>query len=154
MILIDANILVYAVNRDAPQHAVARDWLEETLSGTTIVGLPWIVLLAFLRLTTNHRILRSPLQAEQALLYIDSWLQQPYVVLVNPGERHWMILNKLLRSSGAAGSLTTDAHIAAIAIEHGYAVCSADNDFKRFDGVVHINPLQGIHEPKASYGNL
>lgn len=151
MILIDANILIYAVNHDAPQHAVARDWLEETLSSTMVVGLPWIVLLAFLRLTTHHRILSKPMRAEQALSYIDGWLAQPFVRLLNPGERHWMILSRLLRNSGTAGNLTSDAHIAAIAIEQGYVVCSADNDYKRFDGLAHVNPLQEVHERGASY---
>lgn len=153
MILIDANLLVYAINSDAPQHAVARGWLEETLSGVTPVGLPWVVLLAFLRLTTSHRVLSSPMSIEQALRYVDSWMAQPYVTVLNPGERHWSILSGLLRDSGGAGNLTSDAHIAAIAIEYGYAVYSADNDFKRFAGVTHVNPLvsREVHEVRGAY---
>lgn len=153
MILVDANLLIYAVNRDAPQHAAARDWWEETLSGTTPVGLPWLVMLAFVRLSTNARVMRSPASTEQALHYTHEWLAQPYVTPLNPGESHWLILSRLLADSGAAGNLTNDAHIAAIAIEQGYVVYSADNDFQRFQGIRHVNPLSpgGVHESAASW---
>ena len=153
MIVVDTNLLVYAVNRDAAQHTAARNWWETTLSGTTQVALPWLVLLAFIGLTTNPRILRAPATADQALRYVDQWLQQPYVVPVNPGERHWTILNRLLAGSGTAGNLATDAHLAAIAIEYGYVLYSADNDFKRFDRLQHVNPLAqtDIHDTAASY---
>lgn len=153
MILVDANLLIYAINRDAPQHAAARTWWEATLSGTTRVGLPWLVLLAFLRLTTNPRVVRSPLPVGQALAFVDRWLQQPYVAPVNPGERHWLILNQLLDTSGTAGNLANDAHVAAIAIEQGCTVYSADNDFKRFGGLQHVNPLAAseVHETASTY---
>lgn len=153
MILVDANLLIYAINRDAPQHAAARAWWEDTLSGTTQIGLPWLVLLAFLRLTTNPRVVRAPLSAEQALGFVDEWLSQPYATPVGPGERHWSILKQLLGNSGTAGNLTNDAHVAAIALEHGYTVYSADNDFKRFDGLRHVNPLAGqeVHDDALSY---
>jgi uncharacterized protein len=153
MILVDTNLLVYAVDSLAPQHPKAHTWLDESLSGITPVGLPWIVITGFLRITTNHRIMRNPLQAEQALLCVDRWLQQPCVAALNPGERHWGILQKLLHDSGTAGNLTTDAHIAAIAIEHGYTVYSADNDFRRFSGLSHVNPLESreVHERSAAY---
>lgn len=146
--LIDTNLLIYAVNRDAPQHDQARNWLEQTLSNNTIVGIPWLVSIAFLRLTTNPRVMQSPITIEQALNFVNGWLQQPYVMAINPGEQHWAILNKLLMNTGAAGNLTNDAHLAAIAIEHGYVIASSDNDFKRFEGIEHINPLEigGIHE--------
>jgi hypothetical protein len=84
----------------------------------------------------------GPLQAKQALSCVDRWLQQPFVTPLNPGEKHWLLLNKLLHDSGTARNLINDAHIAAIAIEHGYTVYSADNDFKRFKGVTHANPLE------------
>lgn len=153
MILVDANLLIYAVNRDAPQHAAARAWWEAVLSGTTQVGLPWLVLLAFLRLTTNPRVVRSPLPADRALAFVDEWLQQPYVVPAGPGEHHWLILKQLLGDSGTAGNLANDAHLAAVAIEQGYTVYSADNDFKRFAGLRHVNPLAGeeIHEAGIRY---
>lgn len=141
MILIDANVLIYAIDRDSPHHPRARGWLEETLSGDTSVGLPWVVILAFIRVTTRLGIVRNPLLPDQALAFVDSWLRQPYVTAVGPGEHHWPILSNLLRVSGAAGNLTSDAHVAALALEYGYTVASADNDFRRFSGVVHVNPL-------------
>ncbi len=142
MILVDANLLLYAVNRDLPHHAVARKWWEGVLSGTASVGLPWVVILAFLRMTTSLRVFETPLSIEQANAYIDDWLAVPVVKPVVPGPGHWLILKNLLATSGTGGNLTTDAHIAALALEHGYIVHSADNDFKRFAGVQHINPLQ------------
>lgn len=141
MILVDASLLIYAIDSDSPQHESARRWLEETLSGTTPVGLPYIVVLAFLRLTTRRGILRHPMPPEEAMDYVDSWLAQPFVSLVGPGESHWPILRALLRSSGMAGNLTSDAHVAALALELGASVFSADYDFGRFAGIEHVNPL-------------
>lgn len=141
MILVDVNLLIYAIDADSLHHSTARRWLEQTLSGTTPVGLAWIVLLAFLRITTHASIMRNPLSTEEALAFIDSWLRQPYVSLIIPGEKHWPILRNLLLSTGTAGNLTSDAHLAALALEHGYSIYSADSDFKRFPGINHINPL-------------
>ena len=141
MILVDANLLIYAVDSDSVHHKAARRWLEKSLSGTSQVGLAWIVLLAFLRITTHPRIMLYPLLPDAALNYVDEWLAQPSVVSVAPGERHWPILRQMLSSSGMAANLTSDAHLAALAIEHGYAVYSADHDFKRFAGLKHVNPL-------------
>ena len=141
MILVDANILIYAIDRDSPHHARARRWLEETLSGDTRVGLPWIVILAFIRLTTRPGIVRSPMPPDRAVAFVDAWLRQPYVTALGPGEHHWAVLSNLLRSSGTAGNLTSDAHVAALALEHGCTIVSADNDFRRFSGVTHVNPL-------------
>ncbi|HLB16831.1 MAG TPA: type II toxin-antitoxin system VapC family toxin [Burkholderiales bacterium] len=141
MILIDANLLIYAIDADSPHHTRAKRWLEETLSGDTWVALPWVVILAFLRITTRTGILRNPLPPVEALAYVDSWLAQPYVRATGPGDNHWPILRNLLRSSGTAGNLTSDAHLAALALEHGCTIASADNDFRRFAGVTHINPL-------------
>lgn len=141
MILIDANLLIYAVNSDAPRHRQARSWLDETLSGVTPVGLPWVCVLAFLRITTSPRILGRPMPAEDAIHQVAQWLDQPFVDAIAPGEGHWPILRNLLRTTGMSGNLTTDAHVAAMAIERGATVCSADHDFKRFPGVHHIDPL-------------
>lgn len=141
MILVDANLLLYAVNRDLPQNARSRAWLEAVLSGNENVGLPWVVILAFLRLTTSARVFEKPLAVEQAVAYIEEWLEQPLVTIVTPGKGHWLILRNLLTVSGTGGNLTTDAHIAALAIEHGYTVHSTDNDFRRFSGLRHVNPL-------------
>ena len=141
MILVDANLLIYAVNQDLPQHVRIKAWWEATLSGSTIVGIPWVSLLAFLRICTNPRIFSRPLSPESAIAYVDEWLQQPPVRLVTPGPGHWAIMRNLLVQTGTAGNLTTDTHIAALALELGYGIYSADNDFRRFPGLKHINPL-------------
>ncbi len=144
MILLDANILIYAVDADAPQHTKARRWLEKTLSGDIAVGLPWIVALAFLRVTTRTGVLRRQLSADQAVGFIDEWLAQPYVELVGPGAAHWPLLKRLLREVGAAGNLTSDAHLAALAIEGGWELATTDHDFRRFAGVRLLNPMTEI----------
>ncbi|MCP5156054.1 MAG: type II toxin-antitoxin system VapC family toxin [Ectothiorhodospiraceae bacterium] len=141
MILVDANLLLYAVNADLPRHAAARAWLERTLSGAEAVGIPWVVLLAFVRIGTNPRVFPHPLAIEEATAYVDGWLAQPTVVTVAPGRNHWTILRGLLHQCGASANLTTDAHIAALAIEHGCEVYSTDNDFKRFPGITHVDPI-------------
>ena len=141
MILGDANLLLYAVNADLPQHEPARQWWENVLSGTEPIGLPWVVILAFLRLSTNSRIFEQPLDPAKALGYLDEWLSQPVAEPLRPGPNHWAILRNLLEPTGTAGNLTTDAHIAALALEHGGRVDSADNDFQRFAGIKHVNPL-------------
>ena len=141
MILVDANLLIYAVNQAAPQHQAAKRWWESALSGTEPVGLAWLVVLAFLRITTRPDIMENPLDMETAISYIEEWLQCPVVEIVVPDETHWQVLRDLLRSSGATGNLTSDAHLAAIAIGKGARIYSADSDFQRFNGVRHNNPL-------------
>jgi toxin-antitoxin system PIN domain toxin len=141
MILVDANLLLYAVNQDLSQHVVARKWWESVLSGHTPVALAWVVMLAFLRISTNPRVFEHPLDIVVATAYVDEWLSIPIVKPVVPGQGHWRILLQLLKQSGAAGNLTTDAHLAALAIGEGATLYSADNDFKRFAGLTHINPL-------------
>lgn len=155
MILPDANLLIYAVNRDSPHHEIARTWLERTLSGTSAVGLPWLVLIAFIRLTTNPRVFGSPLAPDAALDLVSGWLEQPCVVSVNPGDRHWLILSRLLRRDGTAGNLTNDAHLAALAIEHSATLHSADNDFRRFDELDYVNPISGgrLQESREAYSS-
>ena len=148
MILVDANLLIYAVNRDAPHHERARRWLQETLSGTTSVGLPWISLLAFVRITTRPGVLANPMPVDEAIGFVDEWLERPLVEPVYPGDGHWGILRSLLRGSGAAGNLTSDAHLAALALERGATVCSADYDFRRFPAVEHVNPLEEHRSPR------
>jgi toxin-antitoxin system PIN domain toxin len=141
--LVDVNILVYAVNSDAPQHERSRRWLENALSGAETIGLAWSVLLAFLRITTRRGILERPMTAIGAIGYIDSWLRQPQVELVEPGPGHWTILRSLIATAGTAGNLTADAHLAALAIEGGWTLVSNDNDFRRFSGLDVLNPLSG-----------
>jgi hypothetical protein len=143
VILVDANLLIYAVNRDLPWHRQAKAWLEKAIIGAEVLGLPWVSVLAFLRLCTNPRVFPRPLSPDAAIGYVDEWLAQPPVRLVVPGPGHWAVLRNLLLQAGMSGNLTTDAHIAALALEHGCSICSADNDFQRFPGVKHINPLVG-----------
>lgn len=141
MRILDLNLLLYAIDERSPQHEKARPWFEETLSSTEEVGFPWIVLLGFLRISTNPAILEQPLGPEEALDYIDGWLGQPSATVLHPTERHAVQLRELLRPLGTAGNLTSDAHLAALAIEHGAELCSADTDFARFAGLRWHNPL-------------
>jgi toxin-antitoxin system PIN domain toxin len=141
MILPDANLLIYAINGESVHHAKARLWLEQILSETTPVGIAWIVVLAFLRVTTLPRLVRTPLSSDRAIAFVDSWFALPHVSLVLPGKQHWPILRKLIQVSGTSGNLTSDAHLAALAIEHGYTIFTADNDFRKFAGVSVVNPL-------------
>jgi toxin-antitoxin system PIN domain toxin len=141
MILVDANLLIYAVDRDSPHHDKAHRWLEDTLSGTTETGLAWIVVLAFLRITTHPKIMCKPMAVETSLEYVSSWLSQPCVSLIRPGKQHWSVFRNLVNMVGTGGNLTSDAHLAALAIEHGSDLYSADYDFQRFPGIRHINPL-------------
>ena len=141
MIIIDANLLIYAVNEDAPVHRQAKEWLERTLSGNETVGLPWNVLLAFLRVTTRPGLFRRPLPVEDAMDLVASWIERETVTLIHPGAKHYQILRGLLVELGTGGNLTSDAHVAAIAIEHGATLCSMDGDFARFPSLHWRNPL-------------
>ena len=140
MKLVDANMLIYAVNSDAAHHDRARRWLEAALSGSQRIGMAWAVLLAFLRITTRRGILERPLSVGDSAAYVDSWLAQPSVEIVSPGANHWVILRALISTSGTGGNLTTDAHLAALAIEGGWTLVSTDNDFRRFSGLDFFNP--------------
>lgn len=142
MKLVDLNLLLYAINTEAPHHQRAHAWWEATLSGTETVGLAWPVVLGFLRLSTRPGLFPQPLTCEQALQVLDEWIQQPVVVLLNPGERHWALLRGLLEKAGTAGNLTTDAFLAALAVEYDAELCSADTDFLRFPPPLrYLNPL-------------
>lgn len=141
MKLLDANLLLYALNEDAPRHDEARAWLEETLSGAENVAFAWGPLLAFLRLSTKLAVFPRPLTPAQALGTVASWLAAPCAVIVHPTERHLQVLTDLLLPLGTAGNLTSDAHLAALAIEHGADLCSCDTDFARFPGLSWVNPL-------------
>ena len=141
MKLPDVNLLLYAIDEESARHEGAREWIEETLSGTETVAFAWAVLIGFLRISTNPAVLERPLSAEEALDYIDGWLAQPCVTTVAPGNRHAAVLRELLEPLGAAGNLVSDAHLAALAIEHGAELCSCDTDFSRFSGLRWTNPL-------------
>jgi len=145
MRIVDLNLLIYATNRDAPDHRAAKGWWDTTLSANEPVGLSWSVLLGFVRIATHPRILSNPLAFEQAASMVDDWLAQPHVRLVQPTERHWATFKELLEPFGTAGNLTTDAHLAALAIEHGATLCSTDRDFGRFPRLKWNNPLHRQH---------
>ena len=142
MKLPDLNLLLYAVDGASPQHQRARPWLEQTLSDTEEVGFAWSVLLGFVRLTTNPAVFEEPLESGEALDYLDGWLAQPCATIVEPMERHPSLLRELLEPLGTAGNLTTDAHLAALAIEHGAELLSCDADFSRFEGLRWRDPLR------------
>lgn len=143
MIVPDANLLVYSVNADSPFHAGAKTWADETLSGTEEIGFAWATLVGFLRLSTRPLIVPKPLSCEQALGVVANWLEQPNVAVVGPGPRHFQLLREWLAALGTAGNLTSDAHLAAIAVEHDGIVHSTDSDFGRFPGLRWRNPLDG-----------
>ena len=141
MILVDANLLVYAAAPQLPQHPAARAWLDDRLNGEARVGLPWASLLAFLRLVTDPRVFQQASGMAEAWRQMEEWLEQPTVWIPQPTERHAQVLGRLLSQSGAAGRLVPDAHLAALAIEHGLELCSNDGDFARFEGLRWTNPL-------------
>jgi toxin-antitoxin system PIN domain toxin len=140
LVVVDANVLLYAVNADGPHHQEARDWLDASLDGAEAVGLAWIALLAFIRIGTNPALLRAPMAAAEAIAQVEEWLGAPAAVVAQPTARHAGILRGLLDEAGTAGNLTTDAHLAALAIEHGADIVSYDRDFGRFAGVRHRLP--------------
>jgi len=133
--VVDANVLLYAVNQDSPRHEAARTWLDESLSGTEAVGFAWVVLLAFLRLSTRQDLFQHPLSAEQAFDSVRAWLAAPQAVAVDPTVRHLEVLRGLMEPFGTAANLVNDAHLAALAVEHGATVVSFDRDFGRFSGI-------------------
>lgn len=141
MSLIDANLLLYSHVRSFPQHARARDWLDAQLSGTAPVGLPWFSLIAFLRIVTNPRVFQRPASMPEAWRQVESWLDCEVVWVPQPTERHPEALGSLLRVAGVQGNLVPDAHLAALAIEHGLTLYSTDGDFARFPDLRWQNPL-------------
>lgn len=135
MRLPDTNVLLYAVNRDAPQQAAAERWMAEAFDGPGGTGLSWVVLLGFIRIATRHGIFANPLSLEQALQCVDQWLAHPAARVLEPSARHGALLGRLLLGAGVGGNLTTDAHVAALAIEHGATLGTFDRDFARFAGL-------------------
>jgi len=138
----DLNLLLYAIDEEAARHQRAREWLEGVLSGTEAVALAWAVLLGFVRISTNPAAFEQPLGAKEALDYVDGWLAQPVATVVHPTDRHASVLRELLEPLGTAGNLTSDAHLAALAIEHGAELCSSDADFSRFESLRWTDPLR------------
>ncbi|MGQ0680329.1 MAG: TA system VapC family ribonuclease toxin [Actinomycetota bacterium] len=142
MKLLDLNLLLFALDTTSARHAPARKWVEAVMSDSETVALAWATLTGFLRLSTRPIVFSDPLTPEAALDIIDGWLAQPSVTLVHPTDRHTALLRELLGPLGTGGNLTTDAHLAALAIEHGAVLCSCDSDFSRFTGLRWLDPLK------------
>lgn len=140
MKLVDANVLLYAVNRDARHHEESRIWLDSALSGQATVAFSWVALLAFVRLSTKAELFPRPLDVDGALARVHAWTTAPPAVIVEPTSDHAVILERLLNGVGVGGNLVNDAHLAALAIEHRCSIVSYDNDFSRFDGVTWERP--------------
>ena len=142
MKIVDINLLIYAINRDTPHHSKAKKWLEDSLSSDESFGFAWIVILGFLRIVTNGRIMPTPLIPEVAIDSVNDWLLQPPSLTIAPSHQHWSIFKELLMPLGVAANLTSDAHLAALAIEHGARLYSTDNDFSRFQSLRWTNPIE------------
>ena len=141
MTIIDANVLLYAYNADAAEHDSAREWLESQLSASDILCFSWQTITAFLRISTNTRAFAHPFTIAEATRIVTDWLERPQSVVLTPGERHWDILSNLLTTGQAVGPLVMDAHLAALALEHGCTLATTDRDFARFPGLQIVNPL-------------
>jgi uncharacterized protein len=139
--IVDLNVLLYAVNSDSPNHDHVREWWEAAVNDEEPVGLPWVVLLGFLRLATSPRVFPRPLTSAAAAARIDTWLAQDNIRVVCEKDDHWPALKSLLQRSGTGGNLTTDAHLAALAITHDALLVSCDTDFARFKGLRWQNPV-------------
>ena len=143
MILVDANVLLHAYHPQSEHHEPCRLWIEENFCAPSPIGLPWITIWAFLRISTNPRAFEKPLTMKEAATIASSWFDVPAVRAVVPGERYWEILSKLLLEAQVSGPLVTDAALAALAIEHGASVCTTDRDFARFPEVQIVDPSKG-----------
>lgn len=139
MIVIDTNVLIYAAHEGSAHHATTRMWVDDVLRGSEVLAVPWVAALGFVRITTSPRVFPAPLTVDESLTVVEAWFAHPAVTTVEPSARHLQIVGGLLRRSGTAGNLTTDAHIAALAIERGAAVASYDRDLARF-GVEVVVP--------------
>jgi toxin-antitoxin system PIN domain toxin len=141
LILIDANVLLYAYHPRSPHHDRCRRWLEGAFSGDAPVALCWLVVLAFLRISTSSRAFEHPLTMAEALAIVSEWLALPSIVMIEPGARHWDTLHQMLAEAQVVGPMVTDAAIAALALEHGAAVCTTDRNFRRFGSLRLVDPL-------------
>lgn len=141
MILVDANLLLYAEDSLSAPHDAARTWWDEQLSGSDPIGLCWMVLTAFIRIGTNARLHQRPLTLTEATERVQSWLDQPCVRILQPTDQHWPIFQRLLRSANVTANLVSDAHLAALAVEHNCVLQSTDGDFARFRGLKWKNPI-------------
>ncbi len=143
MILIDANLLLYACDGSSRYHELSKKWLEDVLNGVGPVRFAWVTLLAFLRISTDHRVLKLPLLMDEAEKIVLDWFELPVVDILDPTERHFSVLSALLKQGQVRGPLVMDAHLAALAIEHGAVLYTTDRDFTRFPDLKWLNPLGG-----------
>jgi uncharacterized protein len=142
VIVLDANILLYAYDTSSEHHAKARAWIEQIFSSGVPIGLPWQTVAAFLRVVTNPRLPGKRFTPQEAAELVDQWLEQPNVRLLAPGDQHWVLLRQLLLDGQARGPLVTDAQLAALTTEYGGILHTTDRDFARFSGLRFTNPLQ------------
>ena len=142
MILADANLLLYAYDSQSPFHQKAKSWMEDAFSRPEPFGFSWFTLTAFIRIATNPRVFQHPLSLVDTIAIVDEWLQTANAVILSPGHGHWDILRNYLRESQAAGPLATDAHLAALAVEHGATFHTNDRDFSRFNDLKLVFPLE------------
>ena len=142
MILPDINLLIHAHNAGSPHHDQARDWWDRVLAGSEGVGLAWVAILGFIRISTHRGILENPMMPDEATSRIEEWLSLPHIHIPVPAEGHFRRLRETLGQLGTAGNLTTDAHLATLAMERGYTLYSTDSDFMRFPGLKWVNPLR------------
>ena len=142
MKLLDANILLYAYDTSSNHHEICHAWLESAFNADEIIALPWQTVLAFVRISTNPRAVKRPLSSANACAIADTWLERPNVLLVNAADRFWTILRQQILDAQISGPLITDAALAALAIEQGATLCSTDRDFRRFQGLKLIDPIQ------------
>ncbi len=142
MIVVDVNLLLYAYDSASPQHEYAKSWWEQQLSSADLVALPWMTILGFLRITTNSRIFDQPFSIQESMDHVESWIDRKSVKILHPTERHWDVLQQLLAKTNGVANHVPDAHLAALAIEHGALLCSTDQDFARYAELSWVNPLQ------------
>lgn len=141
MIVIDANLLIYAYNEASEHHRLARKWLERTLGGRDPVRLPWSSIHAFLRIMTQPSLFQPAFTMQRAATLVDEWLGQPHITVIEPGPRYWAIFRQLLPKAQIRGNLVMDAHLAALTIEHAGTLYTTDKDFSRFDDLRVVNPI-------------
>lgn len=140
MKIVDANVLLYAINEDSEHHRASQEWLDHALSGGERVGFAWVALLAFVRVATHPRVFPRPLTPKEAMARVTAWLTSAYAVVVAPAPGHDRVLTALLASTGMGGNIVNDAHLAAMALEQRCEIVTYDRDFQRFDGVVSVTP--------------
>ncbi|MCC7078469.1 MAG: PIN domain-containing protein [Acidimicrobiia bacterium] len=143
MKIVDVNVLVYATDTATQHHEPAKEWLDRAMAATETVGIPWAVAIGYVRLTTNPRVLARPLAAGESIGIVRNWLDRSNVASPVPTSRHLLVLEDLLGATGPGGNLVSDAHLAALTIEHGATLCSFDNDFSRFPGLEWVSPADG-----------